>query len=269
VVRRVDFIIPFRSKSTTKDWESVCATLQNTVKSACRSINENYRVLIACHELPKIHTDSSKCSFIQVDFAPPERSHETSATDLIFRQRTDKGRKILTALSHSRENGSQYFMVLDADDYVSKHLVGYCLEHNNSNGYYIYRGYRTDPLFPNWVFTRNSFFRECGSSFILDTLKAPFPPESENFKEKTFDDYFVRRYSNHAFIPACMNGMGYPLQAIPFPAAIYHFHQENIYANKHRRPERSIRPFLRLMLRGKRVTHEIREEFAFIENGSP
>jgi hypothetical protein len=153
-------------------------------------------------------------------------------------------------------------MVLDADDLISSKLVAYCLSNNHPNGYYINYGYRNDPQKSGYLFKRNNFFHECGSSFILDPFKAPYPDKEIDLNIETGENYFVRRYVVHAYIPSCMEKMGFPLQSIPFASAIYRFHETNIYANTFRKPDSLIRRYARLFFKGVKINSQLRQEFA-------
>ncbi|MCT0253951.1 MULTISPECIES: hypothetical protein [unclassified Synechocystis] len=144
---------------------------------------------------------------------------------------------------------------------MSSNLVSYCLNQQNPNGYFINRGYRNDAQLPGYLFQRKNFYHECGSSFILNPYRAPYPDTNIDLTKETGENYFVRRYVVHAYVPSCMEKMGFPLQPIPFPAAIYRFHDSNIYATTLRPPDSALRRYGRLLLKGKKITHQLRTEF--------
>lgn len=259
-----DFIIPFRSQTTTDQWEETCQLLEQTVRSACHSLDKRFRVFIVCHEIPSIELPAEKCHFLQVDFPSPCLASENeSSHKKLIRFHSDKGRKILWGLNHVRQSHSRYFMVLDADDLVSQQLVGYCMEQNNENGYYLEKGYRTVLGDCKRLFIRNKFFHECGSSFVLRTNKAPFP-EKLDFR-LDYSDYFIRRYTNHAYVPECMESLGHLLSPVPFPGAVYRFHANNIYATKMRQPDNFFRTIARRILKGRRISAQLQDEFSIPE----
>ena len=256
-----NFLVPFLAKCTTSQWEKACGLLEDTLRSACNQTDQRFRVLIICHEIPDINFDRRKCEFIKVNLPIVYPLETEPNREPIFIQRTDKGRKILAGIKESRRDNSHYFMVLDADDLVSSKLVAYCLNQQNPNGYFINAGYRNDAQLPGYLFKRKNFYHECGSSFILNPQKAPYPETDLDLNRETGENYFVRRYVVHAYVPSCMEKMGFPLQSIPFPAAVYRFHDSNIYATTLRPPDSALRRYGRLLLKSQKITQRLRTEF--------
>ena len=258
---KVAFLIPLRAQSTTRNWPRVEQLLRDTITSVTNSLDSRYQIIIAGHEPPAFDTTDSRVEFHAMDFPPPHRdSLHLPDEDRIYQWHSDKGRKLLYALDVARGGGYSYFMPLDADDFISSRLVGYCLEEDHPNGYFIDHGYRLNNGNSTWMYSRRRFYQECGSSCVLRTSIAPFPEQMDLSLE--FDDYFIRRYVVHAYIPSCMEGMGFPLQPLPFHAGIYQFHEENIFANSCRSPSGALRSLARWVVRGCRVTQALRDEFA-------
>lgn len=256
------FLVPFLAKCATQKWETACRLLEETLRSACNQTDSRFRVLVVCHEIPDITFDKQKCEFIEVNLPIIYPFSTELNQPLIFLQRSDKGRKILAGIKEARRDNSRYFMILDADDLVSSNLVSHCLNKEHPNGYFINTGYRNDVQLPGYLFKRRNFYHECGSSFILNTHKAPYPDTDIALDSETYDNYFVRRYIVHAYVPSCLDKMGFPLQPIPFPAAIYRFHDSNIYATTLRPPDSILRRYGRLLLKGQKITQQLRTEFA-------
>jgi hypothetical protein len=226
------------------------------------SLDARFHIIIAGHDAPELEASDSRIEFHGMDFPQPHHdSVHLPNKDRIFQWHSDKGRKLLHALNIARSAGYKYFMPLDADDLISSRLVGYCLEENHPNGYFINLGYRiNNTSTAGWVYKRKRFYEECGSSSILRTSISPFPEQLDLSLD--FNDYFIRRYVTHAYIPSCMENMGCPLQAIPFYAGMYRFHEENIYANSCRTPSTYVRSVARWLLKGCRISSTMRNEFA-------
>jgi len=254
------FIIPLRARSTTTRWPLVSQLLMQTLASITNSRDSRYRVFVVGHDRPEPFPNSDRIEFIAASFpAPSAETLLMKDRERIFHWRTDKGRKILLGIKIVREIGYAYFMPTDADDLISSRIVGCCLDRNSPNGYYIEYGLKMEKLSDSTLFRRRNFFRECGTSSILRTDKAPFPGNLDLSLD--FNDYYIRRYVNHAYIPSCMEGLGTPLQRIPFPAVIYRFHGQNIYAASIRRPNSRLRRIAALLIKGVRVTDPLRREF--------
>lgn len=79
-------------------------------------------------------------------------------------------------LELARIDHSDYVMFVDADDLVNRGIARLCEEDRHPNGWLIDRGYRMDETTPWIAYRRRRFNQECGSSYILRTDRAPFPP---------------------------------------------------------------------------------------------
>src|SRR5262249_8943705 len=68
----VNFIIPLKSRSVAADWALVVRMLENTLRSIFNQTVQDFRVGIACHEIPETSFDNDpRLEFICVDFPPP------------------------------------------------------------------------------------------------------------------------------------------------------------------------------------------------------
>ncbi len=115
-----DFIIPFRARSTSRNWAQVCELLKQTICSVMNSKDQRFRIIIVGHERPDCELPFDRCLFLEAIFAPPPpESMEWPGDQRIFAWHTDKGRKLIQGIARSREDGARYFMPLDADDLVS------------------------------------------------------------------------------------------------------------------------------------------------------
>ncbi len=255
-----DFIVPFRARSTTRDWAAVCRLLEQTLASILNSDEPRIRVLVVCHEKPDISFDSSRCCWVSVDFEPPAAATlRMPDAERLRAWRTDKGRKLLQAVAQSKAESSRYFMVVDADDLVSSRLARHCLETDHPDGYFIDKGFRFDERSPGWVVRRTNFFEECGSSLVLRTDRAPFPAKLD--LSVNIDDHFMHRLVFHSFLPRHMAKQGQALQSVPFAGGLYRIHDQNTYADCYRKADSWPRRQVRHLLRGQRITQGLRAEF--------
>lgn len=259
------FVIPLRSAATTEDWSAVQTCLSHTLRSVGNQVGGRFRCLVICHEPPEQITIPAFCELIRAPFkAPVIDLADVQSERTLFDMRTDKGRKILLGLSIAKEEANSFVMFLDADDLISNRLAGFVSSNSESNGWYIDFGYRWNCEMPNVIFPRRGFYRECGSSLIIKSNLAPFPDKVDYTKD--LDDYFIRRYVVHAYVPDAMQSLGFPLQPLSFFGCIYTFNGQNFYANNFRRKDSKIKNAVRFIVKGKWISNEIRREFGFVYN---
>lgn len=265
-IQRIDFVVPLRAKTTTNNWSRTCELLAQTVSSILNSRDDRLRVLISCHDTPEQLPHDSRIEILPVPFAPPlSESKSFDTAKRLFVWETDKGRKLLYGIERARASGTRYFMPTDADDLISSKLVGWCLEQNHPYGYFIDEGYRLNDENLSRVYYRRRFFKECGSSAILRTQLAPFPHQPDYSLD--LNDRYTRRYVVHAYLPESMARQGNPLKPVPFPSAVYRFHEQNIFAASARRQDSPLRRWLRELIKGRPVDDALRAEF-LIGNGA-
>ncbi len=257
----LSFIIPLKCKAVSGNWSLVSELARRTVASALNQTCGDCRVVLVCHDVPDWTGDFRDCVVIKASFPPPWPLPDTFEKSF-FMMQTDKGRKVLLGMEYCRSVGGGHVMVLDADDWVSNRLAGLVADHSNSNGWYFERGYRRDESLPMLVFPRRKFYHECGSSFILHCGRMPFP-ETLDFT-KDMNDWFIRRYEVHAYVPACMAERGFPLEELPFPGTIYNFHTQNIFATKVRQ-ETFVRKILRVIVKGRYFSPGMKREFGYCD----
>ena len=261
------FIIPFRSKNSSRDFTKVCLLLERTLASVCNQTCAEYRVLVICHERPDGIADHPRVEYVSVPFEPPPVSVlDLPREERLFAMRSDKGRKLIRGLEIARRDASDYVMFVDADDLVSRSIAQLCEGVGHPNGWLIDRGYRMDETTPWIAYRRRRFNHECGSSHILRTAKAPFPEKPDYSLD--FDDHYIRGYDLHAYVGKNMENSGSPLAICPFYGAVYYFNDQAIFSKDCRRKDGLVRIIMRAMVKGRLVTSSFRNEFG-IENTRP
>lgn len=68
------FAIPLRSKGSTSNWESVVARFNATVQSIFNQTNPNFKVIVACNDIPAMRNEyDDRLEFIKLDMPAPSR----------------------------------------------------------------------------------------------------------------------------------------------------------------------------------------------------
>ena len=107
------FIIPFISKQTSFNWELSMKLLQGTIDSLANQNNQKFKVIISCHEIPKVDFRNKNDNFIflQMDYSPQDKLYQG-------KPRRDRMVKVCRAVHSLKNTDFQYCMSLDADDRV-------------------------------------------------------------------------------------------------------------------------------------------------------
>lgn len=201
------FIIPLKSPQIAKSWDLVCKLFERCIKSVCNQASPNFRVIVVCHEIPKIKFSHSHIHYIEVDFPIPGQD--------IKSRDADKAQKILAGFSYAKKFNPSHVMVVDADDCVSKRLADFVNQHPQSNGWFLTKGYIYQEN-SNLIFRRRKAFNTLsGTSLIIHYGLYEFVVNQSDY--------------NHVN-PALPSGM--ELESLPFIGSIYIIgNGENIFHN--------------------------------------
>jgi hypothetical protein len=213
------FIIPVKSISVSHNWQLFCALFERTLRSACNQKNDNYRVVVVCHEIPEIDFKHPKIEYHRVDFTVPHTTGMEKGTRIGLFD-ADKSRKIFRGLEIAIRLKASFVMTLDSDDCVSNRLVDFIeKEGSDGNGWYMKKGY----IYREWskliFLNRKNFNTLCGSSIITKPEFLPYLFHKENPLYYSHSDVIIKE--------------GIKLTPFPFPAVIYSIaNEENILMSK-------------------------------------
>ncbi len=243
------FAIPLISRQASHDWSAVESLLTDTLASILHSTTRDFRVLIACHDVPDTpYNADDKVKFLQVAFPP-----------LMGRNRPmlDKIHKLRTAALEARQSGPGYIMLMDADDLISKRLVEYVLADQDPYGYVISKGYELDYA-TGRVKWCPRYHLLCGSSVIAKVSLDDLPQSLED--EHSYFSSMIQ--GGHRMCEARSRDMGRPLRRIPFPAGMYIINNgENHSKRTHNIG--TMRKIVRFLTPSIRVNERLRDEFGF------
>ena len=264
------FIIPFKPKSQSLNWQKDCALLEATVNSILSQTAENFKIYIVCYDQPTLHPaiKAEKINFIQYDspFIPFESTpaaleseYRTAKDKIIVARRWDKSKKIFIGCKKAKEEGCKYIMVVDADDLISNKLLAYIdkrLEKEEVPGFYISKGYLYRPPCRRMIAVNKNMQGFNGSTHVLrsDFVKIA------GFESLDYTNFNL--FTSHGWIISRMKQeYGIDLESIPFPALMYVAHGGNISNISNLNMMEGLKYLAKLIVRGKWLDKNIKREF--------
>jgi hypothetical protein len=107
------FGIALISRVGARDWALIEALLDLTLSSVCAQTDQEFQVVIAGHDRPRIASSDPRFTFLEAGW-PARRPGLHNE---------DSGRKKYAISQFVQERGGGLLMLLDADDWVDVHLV--------------------------------------------------------------------------------------------------------------------------------------------------
>jgi len=245
------FGVPLRARATSQDWGRVVFLFQCCMRSLLNQKDENFRVIVACHDIPEIpELADRRVQILQMDIPLPTNFDE---------QMEDKAIKSRAAYAAMRTLGGGYTMLVDADDLVSNRLVGFCRKDAHPSGYIFDVGYEYD-CSSNRISVAPRFNNVCGSSGIFHFTPDELPLTADDPEIRVSD-----KFGNHTTWAQAAVELGRPVVKLPFKGAVYVSNN----GENHSVLTGNIgwrRRLLRRMMPSGRVSRAIRAEFALPEN---
>lgn len=237
------FIVPLKSPEVSNSWQRVCQLFERCMRSICNQNSPDFRVVVVCHEKPKIDFTHPHIHYVKVDFPLPKDKNRIAIGH------TDKGRKMLMGLVYARQFNPTHAMLVDADDCVSKRLATLVNNSIECNGWFVNSGYKYQEGSKYIYLKRRNFNRMSGTSNIIrfDLLDLPESPEYNRGYG------YYKLYIDHQKVRDYMRQKGTPIKPVPFPASVYILGDENFYGNPNN--------FSFNFINRKLLTSAIKEEF--------
>lgn len=261
---KLHFIVPVRHPESVRDWSVVQGQLAETVRSISNQDQAGWVCHVVANERAELPDLPSEVVIHRVDLPlphMPDRHLETE--DFYDAVRHDKGLRILPAVETVPD--TDFFMVVDFDDFVSRRLAGTVARSPTANGWYVWSGF----LFSggNILFKHQSLDTLCGSTLIsrrglLGSFRLP-TGEVDIAKVK-------RHLGSHIFIKPDLKEAGTPLAPLPFAGTVYRVgNPQSTSGAGHMVSEMTPRwlarkapiTFLRRLLSYRPVTASVRAEF--------
>jgi len=201
------FSIPLRAKAVAHDWDRVCHLLSSTLDSILNQSDQNFSVVLACHDVPDLALlKDPRIAVIRTETPTPSNLSE---------QMTDKHRKKRLGLAHLRQLGGGWFMPVDADDLVSNQLVERVRLLRPRFGLIIDQGWEFDCA-KKGMRPAPRFNRLCGSSGIFRFAIHDLPVQAYQTAETIAD-----AFRDHTCWRKTAVALGRPLDLLNFRAAVY------------------------------------------------
>ena len=209
------FVIPVRHPEIARNWSRTMFTLDQTLKAIARQDHAEWRAAVVVNEGAELPAIPAQVDVVRVDFARNQLPDIADDTEAFYEAvRLDKGRRILAGMLHARD--SDYYMVVDEDDFVSRRLARFVAAHEGAPGWSLQKAYV-------WaeggklLYRHPAFHKFCGTSHIVraDLMELP-----ARFEEASAS-YIKRRVGSHIFIDEDLREKGFPLAPLPFCGAAY------------------------------------------------
>jgi hypothetical protein len=176
----VTFGIALVSARVARDWPSVQRLLANTLRSLFRQTDQNFRIVIACHEPPAIkEVDEKRVTILPVDFPIPR--HRGDWRRDIMRKHEIIGAKL-------REFGGGWLFILDADDLLANDLCAR-IRSTATKVLILASGYRLDVRRQQAQLLLWRFWRKCGSCIAVNWRVDELPEAGAIYLPQVFQEY--------------------------------------------------------------------------------
>ncbi|MCM3033900.1 glycosyltransferase family A protein [Niallia sp. MER 6] len=247
------FAIPLRSKQTTNNWDKIQKIFNITLRSIYEQLDPNFKVLVACHEIPNLDIDTDdRLEFIQVDFPTPNNWVE---------QVYDKAHKKRYLAKRIRELGGGHVMFVDADDIVSNKISQFVNENSEEAGWIINYGYSFD-VSSKKVQMVPQFYRLCGTCAIMHLDKEDLP-DTVTYEHVEQEREFIFDYSHSEWQIQFENKKKKKLKSLPFFGAIYITNTGENISTDH---EGTKRKLFKKLLPSYKPTYRVHKSFPVLEN---
>jgi hypothetical protein len=250
------FVMALKSPAASANWNIVERLFEQTLTSVCNQEDPDFRVIVVCNQVPRLRKPAHhSVQFLVRDLPVPT----LNATML------DKWTKIAHGLIVAADLRPDFVMLMDADDLVSRRLAGFANRNKASNGWIFKQGYywRYSSRWIEWTETFN-----CGTNSIVNSRFISFPKEVTN---EGIQDCLILK-NGHTTIAKAMEERGTPLEALPFPGAVWvSDHGDNWttltapQGDRSRRKWHRLRSLLSLIQRQRFVSSSLKREFGLLD----
>jgi len=212
----VTFVVPVRHPDNAKNWRALMTRLAETAQSIASQTDAGWHGIVVANTGVEIPALPSGFEVVRVTF-PPNPMHDLTPEnrEAVYEAfRLDKGRRVLAGMLAAPP--SDYFMIVDDDDFVSRELVAYVRAHRGAPGWFVGHGYVWSEG-GRVVYLHPDFAGLCGTSHIVrsDLYRLPASLESADLEQ------VKSMLGSHIRIEKRLADEGNALVPLPFAGAVY------------------------------------------------
>jgi hypothetical protein len=202
------FIVPLQSPKASDKWKRVSELCNQTLASVTNQTGKAFEVLLVCNEPPDNYTELPSVTVYKCGLPVPEPNYDA--------RMADKWKKVRAGLAYFRGKGEAFYMVVDADDRINRHLADFVERENYKPGWYCDKGWVYDWGY-SWMYSKSKRFDlYCGTSSIVYCTQDQLPAGMDD----PATHCPIVRYG-HTRIKEFYDGQPNPLKPLPFYGAIY------------------------------------------------
>lgn len=247
------FIVPFKSRDASSNWQMASQLCGNAIRSMLSNPSPEVRVILVCSEIPNGLPEDPRLIVRSVCLPPPRTQYE---------KMTDKYLKFKAGLALSRQFAPMWLMRADADDLVSRRLVGFISQQDPDQLWFSEYGWRHS-MGSRFVIKQPDFHLYCGTSSVAYATPDDLP-RSEDDPSK---DYYLLQTS-HTLLVDQRRALGISVRPIPFPTTIYIMNSGENWSGDWALSNHGRRTRLKLALNMRPITPGLRREFGLTANRS-
>lgn len=258
------FVIPIKPKHASKDWDYDNRLFERTARSICSQDNKDFKLIAIYNDKPEINFHHENIIYVKYPFSYVKSEEIEDYESKIKRSYSkdyaekmmDKSKKIMYGCKLAKDINCNYIMAVDSDDLVSKKLAGEVNSSNRRNaGYRIKKGYIYKEG-AKFVEVNDQIHNINGSTHIIreDLISIP------DFKTNIFHDYSL--FESHGYTFGRIRDLAKEyLIDLPFAGVVYVAHKNNYSRISELMNTKSIKNFIKFLLRGRIITKELKDEF--------
>ncbi len=259
------FVVPFKSKLKSQNWEKDIHLLNHTLHSLNNQVIRDFRIYVVFTDSPALDYIDKNIFFLKYPYPFLKVTEIDDYENFLCKHYSDKigefmfdqGKKILWGCQQAANDGCNFVMSVDADDLVSNKIAGFVSENlHEQYGWFVNRGYIMKEKSSILIKVKNNMNYLNGSTHIININILP----KVNFESKRLEDFTF--FSSHGYLrDRIKNAFDETIKPLPFYAIIYLIHNSNWSNYKKTLQKQLIKTFFKYLLRGKWLTNSIKKEF--------
>ena len=264
---RFGFIIPFRPKSESNDWDEDNALLERTVSSVLRQTYPHLQVYVLYTDAPNKQLTDERLTYTAFPYGHQSWDELQNRNDLLLQfksetkaiRRWDKARKLCYGSKLAKEESCDYIMALDSDDLLSKHFLSYLVAKSQNKtcaGWYMEKGYLYKQGAGFLVRVPHYMFGLNGSTHVVRADLVEIP----DFSSLHWIDYSL--FTDHGWVKERI-GKYYNemLEPVSRMMLVYVVHRSNMSKVDQKEYGFHLKAIVKRIFRSVALTKKLREEF--------